>query len=113
MANNTDDLIVELYKSSFDRMHAVAYRELGDSAMAEDIVHETFLVLLTRKQDLVTHVNPGGWLMTVMMNLIRNSKRKMDNLVLQLDEHACSTGRRHPSHLSTCFPQGCQRTTGK
>lgn len=39
MANNTDDLIVELYKSSFDRMHAVAYRELGDSAMAEDIVH--------------------------------------------------------------------------
>ena len=106
MANNTDDLIVELYKSSFDRMHAVAYRELGDSAMAEDIVHETFLVLLTRKQDLVTHVNPGGWLMTVMMNLIRNSKRKMDNLVLQLDEACLQYGEAAPEPLEHLLPSG-------
>lgn len=64
----------ELYLKNYDRLRGCAYRSLEDWRLADELVQETFLVLLSRKQELKkkSHPNIEGWLVITLQNLIKN-----------------------------------------
>lgn len=63
-----------LYLKNYDRLRACAYRSLENWMLADELVQETFLVLLSRQQDLKKkrHPNIEGWLVITLQNLIKN-----------------------------------------
>ena len=64
----------QLYMKNYDRLRDCAYRTLEDWMLADELVQETFLVLLSRQQDLKKkrHPNIEGWLLITLQNLIKN-----------------------------------------
>lgn len=52
----------QLYREHSARLFKQAYYVLHNSHLAEDLVEETFLILLYKQQDLVKHPNLAGWL---------------------------------------------------
>lgn len=61
---------VELYREHSARLFKQAYYILRDRYLAEDLVEETFLILLYKQKDLLTHPNIGGWLSQTLKHLI-------------------------------------------
>ena len=64
----------ELYLKNYDRLRDTAYRLLEDEMRADELVQETFLVLLSRKHELKKkqHPNIEGWLVITLRNLVKN-----------------------------------------
>ena len=60
----------QLYREHSARLFKQAYYVLHDSHLAEDLVEETFLILLYKQHDLVKHPNLAGWLSLTLKNLI-------------------------------------------
>ncbi len=61
---------IELYREHSARLFKQAYYILRDRYLAEDLVEETFLILLYKQKDLLTHPNIGGWLSQTLKHLI-------------------------------------------
>lgn len=61
---------IELYREHSARLFRQAYYVLRDRHLAEDLVEETFLILLYKQKDLLTHPNIGGWLSQTLKHLI-------------------------------------------
>lgn len=56
----------------FDRVFGLAYRLLGDRAMAEDITQDVFLRVHRAAHTLDPERDPGPWMMTITHNLCRD-----------------------------------------
>lgn len=67
-----------LYEKQYDTMFKLAYRMTGSTERAQDLVQNTFLLALFRKEELMAHPNPGGWLMAALKNLIFNERRRFE-----------------------------------
>ena len=66
-----DDLFVELFDAHFHRLFRYLVRLSGDSDLAADIAQDAF-VRLHRRGSVPD--SPGGWLVSVAMNLFRNAE---------------------------------------
>lgn len=82
-------------KSFFDDLYGKYYLDLfgyaksivKSDALAEEIVHEAFLVLLTEQDNLQNHTNIFAWLVTVVRNQSYNELRERKSHVeVSLDE---------------------------
>ncbi len=60
----------ELYRNNSARLFKQAFYVLHDRHLAEDLVSETFLILLYKQQTLLNHPNIAGWLSQTLKNLI-------------------------------------------
>lgn len=60
----------ELYRNNSARLFKQAFYVLHDRHLAEDLVSETFLILLYKQQALLNHPNIVGWLSQTLKNLI-------------------------------------------
>ena len=61
---------IKLYQEPSARLFKQAFYVLRDRHLAEDLVEETFLILLYKQKDLLTHPNIGGWLSQTLKHLI-------------------------------------------
>jgi RNA polymerase sigma factor (sigma-70 family) len=68
VADAQDVEFTRLYTGECDRMRRLAYLMTGQSAVAEEIVHDAFLRVHDRWQDIDT---PAGYLRTTVVNLCR------------------------------------------
>ena len=69
----------QLYKEHSARLFKQAFYVLHDSHLAEDLVEETFLILLYKQHNLVKHPNLGGWLSLTLKNLIFDELKSARN----------------------------------
>lgn len=60
----------QLYREHSARLFKQAFYVLHDRHLAEDLVSETFLILLYKQQALRDHPNILGWLSQTLKNLI-------------------------------------------
>ncbi len=78
--NNTNDearrLIEKLYVENYRKMMAIVRRDAVVASMAEDIVQDAFAEALRNADVLLTHENPGGWLMEAVKWKLLNVRRK-------------------------------------
>ncbi len=66
--------IKKLYHEMYDKLIAYARSSLGSEAIAEEAVQETFLIACQKPEKLCCSVNPQGWLVLTLRNVIRNMK---------------------------------------
>ena len=101
-----DEWFDKLYTEFYAKLFKQAYYVLQNYALAEDLVEETFLVLLYKKEQLLNHPNIAGWLYKTLKNVIMNElKSSKHNLEIPLgNEHMDSNTYSHP--LEMTLPQG-------
>jgi RNA polymerase sigma-70 factor (sigma-E family) len=80
---SADDSFNDLYDAFYQRLVRLALALLGDPVVAEDVVQEAFARLLTARSVR----NPGAYLSTTVVNLVRSRGRRVAVI------------RRHPVEL--------------
>ena len=75
MLPEQDRLIESLHKAYFTKLLLYAQAILGNSTAAQDVVQDTFHEAVLKVDTLMTHENPGGWLMLTCKNKIREYMR--------------------------------------
>lgn len=79
-----NEYIGQLYSKLFRYLKIYAQSNLGNEALAEEAVQETFRIACSKPADLLASPNPIGWLINTLRNTIRNTKRscaKTENLL--------------------------------
>ena len=72
MTEEQNRKIEELYLEMFDKMKIYAYSSLGNQALAEEAVQETFRIACQKPEQLCESANPRGWLVQTLKYTIRN-----------------------------------------
>ncbi len=67
-----NSLCVDYYKNILRYL----FRVLGEENTARDVVQEVFLAAWLKKDQLMEHPNPGGWLFQTAKNLACKAKRE-------------------------------------
>jgi len=99
---------IKLYQEHSARLFKQAFYVLRDRHLAEDLVEETFLILLYKQESLVSHPNIGGWLSQTLKNLIMDetkSARYRLEMPLVYDE-AGATVDTYYEPLEDLLPRG-------
>ena len=106
MTRRMDDALGALYEETYETLYAVAYRRVGESALAEDLVQETFLRLLLRLEELAGHANLKGWLMKTLCFLISNELRLTERRNLPLEAAFAKAAENAGNSVSELLPEG-------
>ena len=80
--------IEELYRSDLDRFLRVAAAILGDREAARDAVHEGFAVAVRKRKSYSGRGPVAAWVWQVVVNTVRNYKRRRVPEPLELREPA-------------------------
>jgi RNA polymerase sigma-70 factor (ECF subfamily) len=79
----------EFFEIYFDRLYNVAYRIVGEHALAEDVLQEVFLKVYRAADQLDPDRDPGPWLVTLTRNACREQwrrrRRRVDRRARSLD----------------------------
>jgi len=99
--------IEELYRSDLDRFLRVAAAILGDREAARDAVHEGFAVAVRKRKSYSGRGPVAAWVWQVVVNTVRNYKRRRVPEPLELREPAAPSnngpaegGRLHAALLA-------------
>ena len=96
----------QLYKEHHKKLKSAVWHLVKDEALAEDIVHETFLNLLNKASELRGHPNISGWLFTVAQKIVKNElRRACRNRELPLLEEAIGLIYEHEERLDEILPE--------
>jgi len=83
----TDPWFDTLYRDNAPRLINVAYHLLGDRAIAEEVVQDTFVILLAKRSEVEQYERPDAFLMNVLRKRIGNElQRASRRLVEPLEE---------------------------
>ena len=77
MDRDQDRLLEELYREMYSVLLCYANAALKDKALAEEAVQDTFRIACAKADDLSASVNPRGWLMLTLKNVLRNTRREL------------------------------------
>ena len=75
MRPEEDAFLEELYRELFPKLWRYALTALRDPERAREVVQDTFHEAVLKVDQLMTHENPGGWLMLTCKNKIREYMR--------------------------------------
>lgn len=75
MMPDENELVERLYRLYFKKLFIYANAVLRDPEQAKDVVQDTFHEALRRIDVFATHENPGGWLMNVVKNKLKEYER--------------------------------------
>lgn len=72
----------ELYQTHYKKLFMVAYGYVQSPTLAEEIVHEVFLILWKKREEIQFLSSPGAYLyksiVNASLNLLKSEKRKKD-----------------------------------
>ena len=70
MEQERNSTFLKLYCNYYEKLYRFALKAVHNSTIAEDLVEETFIVLLTKIDTLSAHPNVPGWLFVVLKRQI-------------------------------------------
>lgn len=106
MPQNENGFIESLYLREYGRLLRAAYHLTEDKASAENLVHETFILAILRREELASHPEPGAWLARTLRNLLRNEQRAASRGEVPLEEAAEVSAGAPPLPLEDALPAG-------
>lgn len=98
----------QLYREHSARLIKLAFYSLKDRQLSEDVVEETFLTLLYKRRELMSHPNISGWLAVTLKNIIDDelkSARRKHEAPFVFDENA-SEHDTYNQPLKDLLPKG-------
>ena len=108
MKQNRNDFIMPLYNEEHERLFKVAYRRTKNWELAQDLVHDVFLLAIFNQSKLMQHPKPGAWLMQTLQNLIMNEMRSPSHKDIPLDAVAEVPARAVDLPLGSLLPTQLQ-----
>lgn len=79
------DMVARYYLATHEAIIRVAYRQVHDHDLAEDLAQEVFLLAMAKSETFATHPNPVGWLLKCVTNLARNENRRHSHTEVSLE----------------------------
>lgn len=83
MLPEQDRFLENLYREYAKKLFLYAFVQVQDKSRAQDIVQDTFHTAVRRIDTVMGHEDPGGWLMTVLKNKIRESERSRRRYIIR------------------------------
>lgn len=89
MTNEQEKFFCTLYRQYAGYLWKWAYRSLGDRQLSEELMQDTFVILMLKIDTIMTYENPKSWLFGVMANQIAHEKRRfaIQKPSLPLEDH--------------------------
>lgn len=106
MPQNRNSFIESLYLRKYDHLLRTAYCLTEDQALAENMVHETFVLAILHQKELASHPKPEAWLLRSLHNLIQNELRSASRGNIPLDEAIEVPAGNPPLPLAELLPSG-------
>jgi len=79
--NREQDIQIELlYRQTSSKLYIYALNALDSTSQAEEAVQETFRIACTKPEDVLGSINPVGWLVKTLKNVISNMRRTQARL---------------------------------
>ena len=107
MHKKQEQLINDLYKNYARMIRDWAYRHTGNIEIAEDIMQETFLILLVKIDKVIEHEDPRKWLFRTARNVLLHAYRDMKQnttKLVELNEETVPDGYEQDMGLLEVFP---------
>ena len=79
--------IEEFYLEMYDRLFIYARSALDNEPLAEEAIQETFRIVCTKPEDLLSSPNPKGWIVNTLKYTIQNMKRSRDKANVLLTQY--------------------------
>ncbi len=89
-----EQFLFNLYTQERRRLVSIAFRLLKNKNDVEDVVQDTFIIAISKADEVVKHPCPSKWLVLTLKNIIRNLNRiylKEQNLVFPLGDQEIAT----------------------
>ena len=104
----------ESYTKYYRMMVQTVLPIVGSRDIAEDIVADTFLILLAKINSVMEHEQPVKWLFRVLKNNALNERRAQSNhSAVPLDEHLAVAAADNLIPFSGYLPNGLSETEQK
>ena len=105
---HTDQWFNGLYRRYARSMLRAANVLLGNYAVAEEIVHDVFVILLLKRKEVEQYQSPGVWLFRTLNNRVANEMQRARNTreVPLQEEHAEAVHMEEETHLADVLPRG-------
>lgn len=100
--SSKNDWFDQIYTKYSEKLYKFAVRFTGDPNRAEDFVHDTFLTMLIKADELQSHENIFGWLLVTLRNKVGNDIKR--NRVHQ--EAIIQIGEQQPAYDEIHLPLG-------
>lgn len=84
--------IERFYLEMYERLLIYARSSLGNEALAEEAIQETFRIVCTKPDDFLSSPNPRGWLINTLKYTIQNMKRGRDKANVLLTQYLVANG---------------------
>lgn len=106
MPPNTNSFMEALYLREYDRLMRTAYHLVKDRSLAENLVHETFLLAILHQKELAVHRQPGAWLRCSLYHFVQNERRSAPYGDIPLEAAAELPAESPPLPLTELLPTG-------
>ena len=107
MTGNQIEFFDDIYRKYYKMMYDVALRIVKNPEIAEDVVADTFLVLITKINAVIEHEQPVKWLFRVLKNNALNERRaQCSHSAVPLDEHLAVAAADNLIPFSGYLPNG-------
>jgi RNA polymerase sigma-70 factor (ECF subfamily) len=73
--DSAEDFIAQLYNRMYKKLYLAAYSRLRSFHAAEDITQDVFVLAQEKREELLVHPNPEGWLFDTLKNKIKHELR--------------------------------------
>ena len=75
------------YKEMYDMLMIYARNALSSETLAEEAIQETFRIVCSKPEDLLSSPNPKGWIVNALKNTIKNTRRRRDTANVLLSQY--------------------------
>ena len=82
--------IEAFYKEMYNLLLIYARNALDNESLAEEAIQETFRIVCTKPEDLLSSPNPKGWILNTLKYTIQNMKRSRDKANVLLTQYLAS-----------------------
>ena len=87
-----ESVVEQLYKDLYPALHIYALRVLGETALAEEAIQETFCIACAKREQCLASADPRRWIMCTLKYVCQNVLRtqaKLKKLLLSLNTGEC------------------------
>lgn len=105
MRYDWDIWFATIYDQEYERLIKTAYRMTGDMELAHDLVQETFLLAIFRRNEFAEHPKPAAWLYLTLRNNILNERRRFVHKEVSLEEVYDIPAKAEESSLDEVLPK--------
>lgn len=87
MTSDQHKRIEAFYLQMYDQLFLYAQNALKNESLAEEAIQETFRIVCTKPEDLLSSPNPKGWIINTLKYTMQNMRRNRDRTNALLNQY--------------------------